>query len=128
MATKNDLKSDIPSEYLYKQPSNNENISHTLFLLINHDGNSLDYGHYVSDVFDSSTGIWWHCDDDNITEISDLPKGVYYRETQKHMKNKNNTMAGSTYVLFVVYIRIRHQTKHSSNFFKNSQPCPKSLK
>ena len=56
---------------------------------INHDGDLLDCGHYVSDVFDISTGIWWHCDDDNITQISDLPKGVYYSETHKHMKNKN---------------------------------------
>ena len=49
--------------------------------MINHDGNSLYFGHYVSDVFDNSTGIWWHCDDDNITQTSDLPEGVYYRET-----------------------------------------------
>ena len=41
-----------------------------------HDGDSLDYEHYVSDVFDTNTGIWWHCDDVNITEISDLPEGV----------------------------------------------------
>ena len=41
-----------------------------------HDGDSLDCGHYVSDVFDTSTGIWWHCDDENITEIIDLPTAV----------------------------------------------------
>ena len=45
-----------------------------------------------------------------------LPKGVYYRETHKHNKNKKKMMAGSTDVLFVVYIRTRHLTKHSSNF------------
>ena len=78
----------------------------------------MDFGHYVYDVFDSSTVIWWHYADDNITQISDLPKGVYYRETHKHMKNKNKTMAGSTDVLFAFYIRTRHMTKHSSNFFQ----------
>ena len=76
----------------------------------------LHNGHYVSDVFDSSTGIWWHCDDDNITEISDLPKGVYYRETHKSTKKKNKLIQVSTYVLFVVYIIASHMTKHSSNF------------
>ena len=74
MATKNELKVAINSEYLFKQPSMNDKIPYTLFSLINHDGNSLDFGHYVSDVFDSSTGIWWHCDDVNITEISYLTK------------------------------------------------------
>ena len=79
--------------------------------MIKHDGDSLDCGHYVSDVFDSSTGIWWHCDDDNTTQISDLPKGVYYRETQKLIKNKNKLMQGSTDILFVVYIRTSHLKK-----------------
>ena len=73
-SVKNELKVTIPSEYLYKQPSINEKISYTLVSLINHDGYSLYCGHYVSDFFDSSTGIWWHCDDNNITQISDLTK------------------------------------------------------
>ena len=75
---------------MLKQPSSNEKILYTLVSLINHDGNSLYCGHYFSDVFDSSTGIWCHCDDENITEISDLPKGVYYRETQIITKKKKN--------------------------------------
>ena len=88
MATKNEVKVGIPSEYMFKQQSSNEKISYTLVPLINHDGDSLDCGHYVSDICDSSTGIWWHCDDDNITEVSDLPKGVYYRETHKPAEKK----------------------------------------
>ena len=83
VATKNEVKVAIPSEYMFKQPSSNEKISYTLVSLINHDGDSLDCGHYVSDVFDSSTGIWWHCDDENITELSDLSEGVYYIETHR---------------------------------------------
>ena len=75
---------------MFKLQSSNEQISYTLVLLINHDGDSLDCGHYVSDVFDSSTGIWWHCDDDNITEVSDLPERVYYRETHKPTKKGFN--------------------------------------
>ena len=73
VATKKEFKVAIPSEYLFKQISTNEKIPYTLVSLIKNYGDSLDCGHYVSDVFDSSTGIWWHCDDDNITEISDLP-------------------------------------------------------
>ena len=83
------FKVAIPSKYLYKQPSSNEKISYRIVSLINHDGDSLDCGNDASDVFDCSTGIWLHYDDDNITKISDLPKGVYYRETHKHTKKKN---------------------------------------
>ena len=83
VATKNEPKVAITSEYFYKQPLINEKISHTLVSLINHDGNQLNCGQYVSYVFDCSTGILCHCDDDNITQISDLPKGVYMRESHK---------------------------------------------
>ena len=120
MDTKNELRNYIPSRYFFKKPSSNEKISHTLVSHINHDGNSLDCGHYVSDVFDSSTGIWWNCDDDNITENSDLPKGVYYRDNHEptKKKKKNKLMQGSIKVLIVVYIRTSYLTKHSYNCFE----------
>ena len=105
VAIKNEVKVAIPSEYMFKEPSRNEKISFTLVSLINHDGDSLYCGHYVSDVFDNSTGIWWHCDDENITEISDLPIVVYYRGTHKPTKKKKILMHGSTKRLFAVYIR-----------------------
>ena len=105
---------------MFKLQSSNEKISYTLVSLINHDGDSLDCGHYVSDFFDSRTVIWWHCDDDNITELSDLPDGVYYRETHKPTK-KNRLMMGYSKVLLVVYIRTSHLTKHIHNFLKNTK-------
>ena len=52
-------------------------------------GDSLDCGHYASDVFDTNKEVRWHCDNSNITEISDLPKGVYIRESHKN-GTKNN--------------------------------------
>ena len=125
VATKNEDKVDTPSDYMFKQPSSNEKILYTLVSLINHDGDSLDCGHYFSDVFDSSIDIWLHCVDNNITEISDLPKGVYYRETHKLTK-KNELLQGSTTVSFVVYIRTRHLTKHSYNFFQEFKTMSKS--
>ena len=56
-----------------------------------------------------------------------LPKGVYYIETNKYMKNQNKIMAESTDVLFVVYIRTSHLKNTALIFFNNSQSCPKSL-
>ena len=89
---KNEYKFAIPSEYFIKKPSSNEKIPHTLVSLIMHYGYSLYCGHYVSDVFDAITGIWWHCDDANITEISDFPEGFYTRESCK-LTNKKETYA-----------------------------------
>ena len=71
-----------------------------------YDSEYLYYGHYVSDVFDANTGIWWHCDDANIIEISYFPEGVYNRESRKLKKRK--LLSGSKDILFVVYIMTKH--------------------
>ena len=79
-AIKNEHMVDIPLELLHKIPSINDNISYTLVSLIMHVGDSLYCVHYVSDNFGNNTGILWHCDGDNIiTQISDLPEGVYFK-------------------------------------------------
>ena len=69
--------------------------------LINRDDESLYCGHYVSDVFDASTGILWHCDDDNITQVSDIPKVVYIIERHKKTKRKEKVMSDSIYLSLV---------------------------
>ena len=109
-------------DFLHKKPSSNDNISYTLVSLINYDGDSLDCGNYVSDVSDANAGIWWHCDDGNISQISDLPEGLCFRESHKKIK----TMSVSIDVLFVVYI-IRSHLKNTALFFNNPPTCPKSL-
>ena len=80
-----------------------------------HADDSLDCGHYFSDVFDTNTGIWWHCDDDNIIQTSDLPEGVYIRES--HKKNKRSDIRIKRCVIFVVYIRTSQLIK-SNTFLK----------
>ena len=55
-----------------------------------HYGDYLGCGYYASDIFDSNKEIWWFCDDLNITEISDLPEGVYIRNI-----HKKKVMSGS---------------------------------
>ena len=77
-AIKNEHMVSIPLEFLHKIPWINEKISYTLVSLIMHDGDSLDCAYSVSDFFNTNTGIWCHCDDDDITRISDLPEGVIW--------------------------------------------------
>ena len=70
-------------KFFYKIPSSNDKISCKLVSLITNNCDYLDCVHYVSDLFDINTGIWWSCDDDNITQISGLLEGVYIRESHK---------------------------------------------
>ena len=82
--------------------------------LINHDGDSLDCGNFVSDVFDVNIRILWRCDDDNITQISNLPKGVILERVAKKRDIKLNK-----FIICCLY--------QNSIFFKNSPTCPKSI-
>ena len=121
-ATKNELEVYIPLEFLYKITSSNDKISYTLVSLINHDGDSLDCGYYVSDVVGTNTGIWWHCDDDNITQISDLPKWGYIRDI--HKKTKKSDVKLNRCIIWG-YIKTIHLIKYSSIFFNNPPTCLK---
>ena len=57
-----------------------------------HDGNSLDSGHYCSNLFYVHVVIWWHCYDDEITDISDFSVGAYTRESHKQKYTKKKVM------------------------------------
>ena len=67
-----------------------------------HEGNQLDSGHYFSDVCDVKTGIWWHSDDDEITQISDFPEGVYNRENHKQKGTKKTVISGPNKLILMV--------------------------
>ena len=100
---KNECKFATPSEYFIKKPSSNEKISYKLVSLIMRDGKSLDCEHYFSDVFDTKSGILWHCDDSNIKEISNFTEGFYTRESLKLATKKGNLcQALNTYCLWFI--------------------------
>ena len=80
-AINNEYNISIP--FLIKIPSWKKKITYTILSLIIHDSDSLECGHYTSDVFDGNIGIWWHCDNDDITEIIDLPENTYTRYSHK---------------------------------------------
>ena len=71
--------------------------------LIMHDVKAMTCGHYVSGVSDANTGIWWYCDDDEITEMSVFPEGVHTREIH-HKFTKRTLISGSVKMLLMVYI------------------------
>ena len=75
----------MPSVFFITIPSRKQKISYTIVSLIMHDGKSLYFGHYVSDFLNDNTEMWWHCDDDEITELCDFPEGVYTRESHKNI-------------------------------------------
>ena len=43
-----------------------------------HIGKDMDKSHYVCYVLDYSTGAWWNCDDDTITQYPGYQINLYY--------------------------------------------------
>ena len=52
--------------------------------------------------FDSNTGTWWNCDDDDVNEVSDFPEGLYTRDIHKNNMNKK-VMSGSKNIVCYLY-------------------------
>ena len=128
----------ILSDILIKMPSQKEKISYKLVSLILHDGDSINCWHYASDVFDTSTGILWNCDNYEITEINNFTEGLYTRYSHKNIykeesyvrliQNNSNglwlVLAQHVHFLYVCsHLRAR-QNRHNnlskfSNYFKS---------
>ena len=71
-----------------------EDVTYTLFYVYMLEGNSMSTGHYYCDILEFNTGIWWRCDDDNITQLRVISECFYsvapYPTSGKY--NKTNVM------------------------------------
>ena len=68
--------------------------------------------HWIVDIisvffFDPITGIWWHCDNDETTEISNFLEGIYTKDSHKNNINKK-IISVQEKVLLMVCIRKRN--------------------
>ena len=86
-----------------------------------HDVDSLEYGHYFSSVFDTNTGIWWHCYGDEITKISDFIEGVYTRNSQKKIQTRKLYKAPTKY--YWLFISDETTLYHQALFLINNYPA-----
>jgi len=50
---------------------------YVLFAVQNHSGKSADSGHYVAEVMDWTTGVWFECNDESVKMLDNGPSGVY---------------------------------------------------
>ena len=85
--------------------------------LINHDGDLLDCGHYVSDFLMPTQEFGGNVMMTISLELVILPKGVYISDVTK----KRKVMSGSTDVLFVVYIITSNMTQYRYIFTRIHQ-------
>ena len=56
----------------------------------------------------ANTEKWWHCGDDEITEISDFPKDVYTRESHKKYKEESYVTLRQNTVIGLYQNKIPH--------------------
>ena len=70
------IKISLPDQYYISFPNNPEVLYILVFIKL-HIGNDVDKGHYVCNVLDYTTGPWWNCDDEKITQYPGYPMNVY---------------------------------------------------
>ena len=101
-----------------KFPQWAEDVQYTLVSVISHDSNSMSSGNYYCGVLYFNTGIYWHCDEYNITLLELLPDNMYSDpEYQKIKPNKKVVMISSEKIVSIVYIKINIVTSNNYDFF-----------
>ena len=97
--------------------------------LINRDGDSLDCGNYVSDIFMTTQEFGGTVMMTISLKIVILPKGVYIIESHKKTKREQKLMPGPTYIYIYIYLISEQAIRQNTApfIFKNSQTCPKSI-
>ena len=58
-------------------PSSDSDVSYVLCAVQNHLGTTPHGGHYVAEVMDWTTGVWWECNDESVTRMADGPSASY---------------------------------------------------
>ncbi|EJK51774.1 hypothetical protein THAOC_29026, partial [Thalassiosira oceanica] len=58
-------------------PSLSSDVTYVLCAVQNHLGTTPHGGHYVAEVMDWTTGVWWECNDESVTRMPDGPSASY---------------------------------------------------
>ena len=80
----------------------NDEVVYILVSIKLHVGNYMN-GHYVCDVLNYSTGTWWNCDDDTITNYSRFLENVY-ADLSNEKKRGDFIMKKSDRIVSMLYI------------------------
>ena len=67
----------LPAQYSVSFPDKHPEVLYIIFSIKLHIGNGTDKGHYVFDVLYYSTGTWWNCNDETITQYPGYPSNIY---------------------------------------------------
>ena len=98
----------------------NEQAKYILCAVQNHLGTSAHSGHYVADVMDWTTGVWYEFNDEKVTILEGGPKSSFEpvdteanTEAKKQSKNRKICGSGDAYNLF--YVEQSYLAQHSKS-------------
>ena len=79
---------EIPTEYPFNISNEQVSDMYSLLYIIYHDVNYMSTGHYYSDILDFNTGVFWQCNDENMTQIEVMSYDCYINVTLKYTSIK----------------------------------------
>ena len=77
-------------------------VTYSLCAVQNHLGTTPHGGHYVAEVMDWITGVWWECNDSDITWMKDGPSASFDPEECSEEDREKVTGSANAYNLFYV--------------------------
>ena len=85
-----------------------ENHTYILCAVQNHKGSSAYSGHYVAEVMDWTTGVWFEFDDEKVSKQDKGPLSSYYPSINTFQRPKEGT--SDAYNLFYVELKFLRKT------------------
>lgn len=90
-----------------------ENHTYILCAVQNHKGSSAYSGHYVAEVMDWTTGVWFEFDDEKVSKLDKGPLSSYHPSINTFQRPKEGT--SDAYNLFYVELKFLRKTAEQNS-------------
>ena len=106
----------VPTKQGGKDDGTNATANYILCAVQNHLGTSAHGGHYIADVLDWTTGVWYEFNDDEVTMLKDGPTSSFDPNAAiSSGKDKTAKVHGSTDAYNLFYVEQNYLSQQSNN-------------
>ena len=103
----------VPTKQADKSSSKNTTAKYILCAIQNHLGTSAHGGHYIADVLDWTTGVWYEFNDEEVSVLEEGPESSFDPDSDDEGKNSKVEGSADAYNLF--YVEQNYLSQQSVN-------------
>ena len=112
---------DVPIKPAQDGDTTNTTAKYILCAVQNHLGTSAHGGHYIADVMDWTTGVWYEFNDEEVSVLEEGPTSSFEpNASNSSAKGKGNKVSGSTDAYNLFYVEQSYLSQQSGIELKST--------